>query len=484
VAKVSIIVPSRNEQFLVRTVEDLLANAKGDIEIIVVLEGYWEHKLPINDKRLVLVHHGEARGMRGAINSGVATARGEFLMKCDAHCAFDRGYDEVLKADCEKDWVVVPRQFNLDAEKWRPNRSAVDYWFLCYPNLDDASQHPSAGNDGDRGGRTLHGRRWEVKNKDPELKKTLIDDLMSAQGSCWFMRRDNFHKLGLLDEKNYGTFGNEFQEIGLKTWLSGGRVVCNKGTWYAHLHKGRKYGRGWPLGRHDADKAAEFTKRWVTDSAWDEKQILPFKWLIQRFWPVPGWPEEWGTGKVEVPPVVKAKDVGTFAKEPGSGRDRNYSSHMPVLFDLLHKTDGAVLEVGAGRYSTPLIHWACASKQRHVVTLESDPKFFEYAAQFADTWHKVVLVKDWDEYPLEPPNGKPWSLAFVDHLGPRRSAETKRLAPLAEIVVCHDTCGRDDRKYRYSEAWPLYKYRHQCQFVRPRTSVVSNTKDVRLMGLP
>lgn len=481
-SKVSIVVPSREERFLVKTVEDLLSNARGDVEVIVVLEGYWEHKLP-KDKRLILVHHGTPWGMRGAINSGVDVARGEFLMKCDAHCAFAEGYDEILKVDCEKDWVVVPREYSLDAEAWKPKGNSWDYWFLCYPNLDGKGTDSSAANDGDRGGRTLHGRRWEEKNKDPELKKKPIDDLMSAQGSCWFMRRDYFHKLGLYDEKSYGTFGNEFQEIGMKAWLSGGRVVCNKNTWYAHLRKGKKYGRGWPLGRHDADKAAEFTKRWVTDSAWDERQTLPFKWLIQKFWPVPGWPEEWAPDEVNVPSVLEVKDVGTFAPVPGSGRSRNYSSHMPVLFDLLHKTDGPVLELGAGRYSTPLIHWACAPSQRFVLTLESDPKFFEYASQFADTWHKVVLVEDWDQYPLESPNGR-WGLAFVDHAGSRRAAETKRLAPLADIVVCHDTCGRDDRKYHYSEAWPLYKYRHQFQLVRPRTSVVSNTVDVRQLGLP
>jgi glycosyltransferase involved in cell wall biosynthesis len=483
VAKVSIIVPSRNEQFLVRTVEDLLANATGDIEVIVVLEGYWEHKLPIKDNRLVIVHNGTPKGMRGAINAGAAVARGEFLMKCDAHCAFAEGYDAVLKAGCEEDWVVVPREYSLDAEAWKPTKGPWDYWFLCYPNLDGKSDHVSAGNEGDRGGKTLHGRRWEEKNKDPGLRTKPIDDLMSAQGSCWFMHRTHFHKLGLYDAKNYGTFGNEFQEIGLKAWLSGGRVVCNKGTWYAHLRKGKKYGRGWPLGRHDADRAAEFTKKWVTDSAWDERQTRPFKWLIHRFWPVPGWPEEWAPKKDDPVPIIAA-DVGVTAKVPANGRARAYSSHMPVLLDLLQRTVGPVLELGAGRYSTPLIHWACATDKRYVLTLEHNPKFFEYAAQFADTWHKVVLVKDWDSYPLEPPNGRLWSLAFVDHDGNRRSPDTKRLATLADIVVCHDTCGRDDRKYHYSEAWPFYKYRYQFQLVRPRTTVASNTIDVCNMGLP
>jgi hypothetical protein len=43
---VSVIVPSRSERFLVPTVTDLLAKAQGPIEILVVLDGYWEHALP------------------------------------------------------------------------------------------------------------------------------------------------------------------------------------------------------------------------------------------------------------------------------------------------------------------------------------------------------------------------------------------------------------------------------------------------------
>ena len=39
--RVSVIIPSRNERFLTKTVIDLLAKAQGDIEIIAVLEGYW-----------------------------------------------------------------------------------------------------------------------------------------------------------------------------------------------------------------------------------------------------------------------------------------------------------------------------------------------------------------------------------------------------------------------------------------------------------
>ena len=52
-----------------------------------------------------------------------------------------------------------------------------------------------------------------------------IVDLMTTQGSCWFMHKEFFDFIGGEDEDNYGTMGAEAQEICLKTWLSGGRFV-------------------------------------------------------------------------------------------------------------------------------------------------------------------------------------------------------------------------------------------------------------------
>jgi len=278
--KTSIVIPARNEQFLTPTIKDLLAKAHGDIEVIVALEGYWPDEM-VDDPRVHYIHSEKPRGMRGAINACAAIAKGKYLMKCDAHCMFDEGYDLKLIADLEPNWIAVPRRYSLDAENWtRVEKKAIDYMFLCYPN--DAN---------DFGGPSLHGRLWSEKQNDAELKDILIDDLMSAQGSCWIMHKDYFHQLELLDDVNYGHFCFEFQEIGLKCWLSGGRVIRNKKTWYAHLHKGRKYGRGWPLGRGVLDKGAKFSNQWMDIKNW-QGQDRDIRWLIHEFWPVPTWPEE------------------------------------------------------------------------------------------------------------------------------------------------------------------------------------------------
>lgn len=276
--EISIIIPSRNEIFLNKTIEDILNKAQGLIEVIVVLDGYWPKPKLIADPRVVLIHRGKPKGMRAGINAGVAIAKGKYIMKCDAHCMFMEGFDTELASYCDKNWVVVPRRKRLDAKNWKilnVGKPDVDYEYLSFPN--------ESGNWKDG----LHGKIWNERAQ--ERKNIFIDDNMSAQGSCWFMHKNYFHELELEDEENYGTFSNEFQEIGLKCWLSGGRVVTNKKVWYAHLHKTE--GRGYSLDRNQLKKGKAYTNRWFRNTAW-HKQTLPFAWLIERFSPVPRWPKD------------------------------------------------------------------------------------------------------------------------------------------------------------------------------------------------
>jgi len=284
---VSAVIPSRNEPFLQQTIDELLLRATGEIEIVVVLDGYWPDPKLKDDPRVVLVHRGVSRGMRAAINAGVAVAKGDYILKIDAHCMVGDGFDQILADNCEDDWVVVPTRHRLDPYNWvvkDDGRAPINYMYLSYPN-----------DPNDWGGAGLHGRIWDENNKCSDLKKLEIDDLLSSQGSCWFMKKTYFDYLELMDEENFGTFAQEFQEISFKAWLSGGRVVVNKKTWYAHWHKGKdpegKNVRNYFIDTRDLKKANEYTNRWLSEKVW-HKQIHDMKWLIEKFWPVPGWPED------------------------------------------------------------------------------------------------------------------------------------------------------------------------------------------------
>lgn len=280
--KVSVLIPARNERFLQQTVDDVFLKARGDVEVIATLDGYWPNP-PLKDhQKLIVIHKPLSEGMRPGINDAASIAKGDYFLKLDAHCMLDEGFDLKLQSDCQDDWIVIPRRKRLDAENWciqDVGKPDVDYEFLSFPD-----------NPADFGGPGLNGRIWTERIK--ERADILIDENLSFQGSAWFIKKTYFKELEMMDTENYGPFWNEAQELGFKAWLSGGKVMTNKTTWYAHWHKGKVHGRGYTLNVDWLTKGATFTKKWMKNQAWP-KQKLPFQWLIKRFWPIPGWPENW-----------------------------------------------------------------------------------------------------------------------------------------------------------------------------------------------
>ena len=286
-AKVSVLIPSRNELFLRKTIEDVLSKARGEVEIIAVLDGYWPDPPLPDHKNLKLIHRSEPRGMRDGINSAAAIAKGEYLFKCDAHCMFSEGFDEILKADyLEDNWLLIMRRLSLDAVNWVINeKEAIDYEHYFYPFL-----HPD-----DLG---LHARPWMQRAR--ERKDILLDEDASWQGSFWFTSAEHFReRIGGLTEVGWRTFMAEPQELGLKTQLGPweGKIMRTKRAWGAHLHKGHSQ---WKVdeamsGRISASERSQ-CNAYAFDYFWRnrwEGRAHDIEWLIDRFMPMPGWPLDW-----------------------------------------------------------------------------------------------------------------------------------------------------------------------------------------------
>lgn len=287
----SVIIPSRQPEYLQKTIDDLLSKAEGGVEVIVVLDGYWPSPMPSNDPRVVILHQGtvhDSLGMREAINAGIAISKGQYIMKIDEHCLVSQGYDVRLQTICQDDWLVVPRRYRLDADNWKiieDGRKPIDYMYVSYPyrKLSDSTSG-------------LYGA--EDKQMYYDRKNIEVDDLMTMQGSCWFIKKDYFNKLfpNGMDSENYGPFNHEAQELSCTVWLSGGRVVVDKACHYAHYHKGKR-GKGYGFSREqyrkfmaDKEKARRYAMGyWLTtkDFKYD------WKWMMDKFAPVPTWPENW-----------------------------------------------------------------------------------------------------------------------------------------------------------------------------------------------
>ncbi len=268
----SVLITARNEIYLERTIRECLDKARGEIEVLVMLDGYLpDPQIVMNDARVTFFHHEESKGQRQSINELARAAKGKYLMKLDAHCALDEGYDVKLIADYVEGEVHLPRMYNLDRHTWTPKlRKKTDYMYIGFNERGEL--------------RSLYygGEQWKEMHRRPEL----LDETMGMMGPCRFMSAKTFWDLGGCDE-GHGSWGSEGIEWAMKAWLSGGRLMVNKKTWFAHWFRASDGGFPYAIKQSDIDKARMYAENlWLQDKWPGQKR--PFKWLIEHFNP-PGW---------------------------------------------------------------------------------------------------------------------------------------------------------------------------------------------------
>jgi len=289
----SILIPARNEQFLARTIADIFAHIEGDTEVICVLDGQWSSEPIPDDPRLTLVHHSKSIGQRAATNEAARLSDAKYLMKVDAHCSFDQGFDVKMMKDMQADMTMVPLMKNLHAFDWVCEKGHRRYQGpsgVCtecgLPTTQDivwiAKRSPkSTAYRFDKG---LHFQYWEDYKRRQE--GDLVES-MSIQGSCFMVTREKYFELNLCDEK-HGSWGQQGTEVACKTWLSGGRVIVNKKTWYAHMFRTQGADFGFPYPNPGIDKARKYSQDLWLNNKWD-KAVHKLGWLIDKFAPVPEW---------------------------------------------------------------------------------------------------------------------------------------------------------------------------------------------------
>ena len=119
---------------------------------------------------------------------------------------------------------------------------------------------------------------------------------MTSLGACFFMTRERFWQIGGLDEA-HGGWGQLGVEVACKSWLSGGRQVVNKRTWFAHMFRtqGGDFSHPYPLSGSEVEGARTYSRQLWKENRWPG-QVRPLAWLLEKFQPVPGWHSGNGTG--------------------------------------------------------------------------------------------------------------------------------------------------------------------------------------------
>ncbi len=331
--ELSVIIPARDEPFLHLTVADVLAASRLDTEVIVVVDGTWPLEPLAQHPRLNVIRVPRPIGQRAACNLGARLSGAPYIMKLDAHCAVAPGFDAELVASAASlgaQAVQVPRQYNLHVFDWRceacgrrtfqgPTRTRCGVPANITPEAQADELRLCGAGCGAAGPfervivwnwnrRLTEAWRFnaalefqyagELKDRQDKAAKAAGQaapeflETMSCLGACWFLSREQFWRLGGLDEK-HGGWGQMGVELACKAWLSGGRLLTNRRTWFSHLFRtqGGDFGFPYPLSGADRDRAREYSRHLWLNNKW-AGQTRPLRWLVEHFAPVHGWTPE------------------------------------------------------------------------------------------------------------------------------------------------------------------------------------------------
>ena len=304
----SVLIAARNEMFLKRTIDDVLANARGDTEVIAVLDGTWADPAIPDHPRVQLVYRPSSIGQRAAVNLAARLSTARYVMKLDAHCSVAEGFDVALMAADQEigrpDVTQIPRLYNLHGFDWQCTGCGHRSYQGPTPGVCEVCKKPishervmvwqprlNRRTDFARFDHDLHFQYWSSYSRRPAAQGELAD-VMSSVGACFFMRRSRFQEIGGLDEA-HGSWGQFGTEVACKSWLSGGLHVVNKRTWFAHLFRtqGGDFGFPYPMQASAQQRAREYSQQMWREGRWAGAR-LPLSWLIDKFAPVPDWTEE------------------------------------------------------------------------------------------------------------------------------------------------------------------------------------------------
>ena len=206
--KTSILIPSRNEKYLVNTIKNLLETSTGDIEILVGIDGKTNFDYFVDDHRVIYIKYDNPVGKRYILNELAAISNGKYLFRIDAHCIMNYGWDTKLKCLCDNDTIISSSISEINEEKWELNE--ITYNSLYFDkNLETY---------------------WGANQVDK------INNIMCFYPSGWMITKDTFNKFNGYNE-NLGQYVNEEIEWSLNILLYGGKILNRSDVICSHLFR-------------------------------------------------------------------------------------------------------------------------------------------------------------------------------------------------------------------------------------------------------
>jgi hypothetical protein len=165
-----------------------------------------------------------------------------------------------------------------------------------------------------------------------------------------------------------------------------------------------------------------------------------------------------------IPPEAKNRDVRTAFM---------WGTHQAPLVTAVLKTTGPVLELGAGDFSTTILHAICESQNRLLWSVETSENWLSYFLDLETELHTFIYTADTVQLAKEAVIH--WSVVFIDqHPNAQRKLSLLALRDKTDVFVLHDA----EKKY-YDDIPSMFKYQYLYDRYKVQTWVLSDTIDVR-----
>lgn len=153
-----------------------------------------------------------------------------------------------------------------------------------------------------------------------------------------------------------------------------------------------------------------------------------------------------------------------------------YGTHLPCLMKAVENTDGPMLELGTGIFSTPFLRYTAMLQDRKLVSYENFEPWYDFLLKYYEPNmnHEINFVEKYSDANLQPEHDS-WDIVLIDQTpDSSRAEEAMRLKDLAKYIIVHDSNPSNYKVTGYDKLFPHFKYKIDWMGDNNRATVLSN----------
>lgn len=150
-----------------------------------------------------------------------------------------------------------------------------------------------------------------------------------------------------------------------------------------------------------------------------------------------------------------------------------YGTHLPCLMKAIEKTQGDILELGTGIFSTPYLRYYSMLYDRKLVSYENYKDWYDFMLKYwkPNKNHEINFIDEYKNAPID----RSWDVVLIDQTpDSSRTEEAIRLKDQAKYIVLHDSNPSNYKVTHYDEIYHHFKYKTDWMGDKNRATVVSN----------